>query len=87
MAGVHWYVLLLLGSSAFWFSVFGFLLGSSGVGFLVLVFFWCSISNTEEHSEERQKNTKRTPEEKPPPCPLLQLYKPKRQVTSSSIAR
>ena len=36
--------------------------------------------------EEHQKNTRRTPEEKPPPCPLLPLYKPKRQVASRLLA-
>ena len=65
----------------------------------LLVFFWCSSGvllvfaitqkNTRRPEEPRrtQKNTRRTPEEKPPPCPLLPLYKPKRQVTSSRITR
>lgn len=46
-------------------------------------FFWRSITQKNEERQKSQKN----PEEKPPPCPLLPLYKPpKRQVTSSGIA-
>ena len=80
---------VLLGSSGFFWVLLVFFWCSSGV---LLAFFWCSITQknarrTPEEPRRTQKNTRRTPEEKPPPCPLLPLYKPKRQVTSSRITR